>query len=552
MRDYYEILGVPLDASTEQIKRIYRKLALIYHPDTTELDKAHANEKLKELNEAYEVLSDPAKRARYDQRQEQEAARRARPVPPRPELSSARLDFGSLHQGETQTRSLQVNNSGGPIREINFTYSEEGAWFKIAGIEQFSETEPCPLKVEVTADTRSLADGREHQGWIQVSFDGVTARLHLVVRVIAAPETAAPPPVRRSATREIPKWSVALGAVVVLGVVGVLVVPLIIGLPAATPLPALPTALPTQVLLPGRIAFAVYEAGRLTLHTAQADSTDDHSLNVPGWSPDWSPDGTGPVQIAFVSDRSGGSQIYIMDGDGGSLTQLTDMPGVKSAPIWSPIGGQVAFIVSNSGTGVLYAVDAQGTQTQALTEAKTGAVTHFSWSPDGQHFLFDAQQNGERRVYRMRADGAEVQRLTEFDTWQPAWSPNGESVAVSSKGGIYILDKNGTNRLRLTTLQGWAPSWSPDGRRMAFLSDRGMEGQKPELWLMDADGSNQARLTTSGCWGYTWSPDGRWLAYLSGNAESQPPTLQVWTANLETGQQLKLAETSESHISWTQ
>lgn len=65
-KDYYKILGVDRKAKEDEIKRVYRKLALKYHPDHNP-DNAQAEEKFKEINEAYQVLGDPKKRSRYDQ-----------------------------------------------------------------------------------------------------------------------------------------------------------------------------------------------------------------------------------------------------------------------------------------------------------------------------------------------------------------------------------------------------------------------------------------------------------------------------------------------------
>ena len=65
-RDYYEVLGVQKGASAEEIKKAYRKMALKYHPDRNP-DNQEAEEKFKEASEAYEILSDDDKRARYDQ-----------------------------------------------------------------------------------------------------------------------------------------------------------------------------------------------------------------------------------------------------------------------------------------------------------------------------------------------------------------------------------------------------------------------------------------------------------------------------------------------------
>ncbi len=66
-KDYYQILGVPRSATDEEIKKAYRKLAMQYHPDRNPGKEEWANQRFKEINEAYGALGDPQKRKQYDQ-----------------------------------------------------------------------------------------------------------------------------------------------------------------------------------------------------------------------------------------------------------------------------------------------------------------------------------------------------------------------------------------------------------------------------------------------------------------------------------------------------
>jgi DnaJ-class molecular chaperone len=128
--DYYELLDLKRDATEDQIKRAYKKLALKWHPDKNQHQKELAGEKFKEISEAYEILSDPQKRRIYDQRGfaglEEDSSG---PSGPGPGFSP----FFSRMAGGPGVRVVRMS-SGGPGMSENFFRS-----FSSAGPESIFE-----------------------------------------------------------------------------------------------------------------------------------------------------------------------------------------------------------------------------------------------------------------------------------------------------------------------------------------------------------------------------------------------------------------------------
>ena len=257
------------------------------------------------------------------------------------------------------------------------------------------------------------------------------------------------------------------------------------------------------------IAFVSDRDGNADIYVMTADGSDvtrlaNTGLGLNALPPVWSPDGT---RIAFNGTDGIHFGIYLMNADGSGFTLLsTTTYFFLDPPAWSPDGTRIAFVSDRDGNAEIYVVNADGSGLRNLTN-NPSSDNRPAWSPDGTKIDFLSLRDGNQEIYVINADGSGLQRLTTNpdSDLNPAWSPDGSKIAYILSVGcgyrcfphryILVVNADGTGVRQLTnTGRDFSPVWSPDGTKIAFVSAR--DGNS-EIYVMNADGSGLQNLTNS-------------------------------------------------------
>ena len=245
--------------------------------------------------------------------------------------------------------------------------------------------------------------------------------------------------------------------------------------------------------------------------------------------------GGGRGELAFVSERSGIPQIWLIDTETAAVTQLTDLSEGACQPDWSPDGDRIVFTSPCPGSrsqypnASLYILYLKNNVIQSLASSLEGDFDP-AWSPDGQWIAYTTLVNSQRQIAKINLESYVSVRLSDgaFQDFSPAWSPDGEQLVFVRKRGydqIWIMEADGSQPVQFSysgAKMNSNPVWYPEKGLILFSQNLGVEspskqvfgmrisdlGKPEEYPVMPEQYDNYVALYDH----VDVSPDGYWLA----------------------------------------
>ncbi|WP_064092182.1 S9 family peptidase [Rossellomorea aquimaris] len=217
-----------------------------------------------------------------------------------------------------------------------------------------------------------------------------------------------------------------------------------------------------------------------------------------------------------------------------------------SSPRWSPDGKRIAFISNRSGVNQLYVIQYDGGEAEQLTEYRKG-VSNPVWSPCGERIACSIRlEEGEV----IECNEEKEEKLKPFVTSSMKYKTDDRGFHDNCYAQLAIVDVKKKELKRLTNDQHdySMHSWSPDGKYIAFSADLKEEKDfsfQSDLYIFDLENNNQKKVNPGEGYygGASWSYNGRYLAYVGHNREFENATHnKVWLYEMESDQSVCLTE----------
>jgi serine/threonine protein kinase/Tol biopolymer transport system component len=245
------------------------------------------------------------------------------------------------------------------------------------------------------------------------------------------------------------------------------------------------------------------------------------------------PLGGGFGEIVFASNRTGVTQLWVINSDGSGLRRITDMPDGACQPAWSPDGSRLVFISPCERNAEIYQssslfiIDADGNNLTPLPTILGGDYDP-AWAPDGKTIAFTSLRKDNRpQIYFYDLEEEEISALSDdiARDFQPSWSPDGlQLIFVTTRRGPYQIwvSEVGGRFQELFSRSGGDkntyPSWSPDGQAIIFNQSKSNDGV---ITLVGVRFENEEYFEFRLFYNRTpsqdakFSPDGSWIVFES-------------------------------------
>jgi dipeptidyl aminopeptidase/acylaminoacyl peptidase len=222
----------------------------------------------------------------------------------------------------------------------------------------------------------------------------------------------------------------------------------------------------------------------------------------------WDPDGE---RMAFVWERDGVSDLFVMDVASGTIDQITDTPVREFHSQSSPDGNHIAFLEYQGGiddSDALVVIEWSGANRQVLLDGN-GILRSPAWSPDAARIGFSRWMLDDtlRDLAVVRSDGTEPTGIGR-GLAPPAWTLDSEWLlfaALHPDEGLHLVRFDGTDPTPLVSAGRFSQcAWSPDRTLIAVRDNGGVH-------VLDAAGESKTKVADQAA-RFVWSPDGQWIA----------------------------------------
>jgi TolB protein len=255
------------------------------------------------------------------------------------------------------------------------------------------------------------------------------------------------------------------------------------------------------------------------------------------------------TKIAFVSNRDGNDEIYIMDYDGKRQTRVTYNQDIDILPNWSFDREKILYTSYRKGNADLYMFYLYTGKTEVL--ATGGANYSADWSREGDRITYTSTRTGDAEIFIKDMNTRKDKQITftpAIDT-SPCWSPNGREIAFVSNRNetaqVYLMDAEGSNIRRITSegVRHDSPEWSPDGAQIAYTL---VFGGTIDIYIFNLKNNTISKLTEKSGRNEnpTWCPDSRHLIFSSNRSGAY----QLYTVDYDGANLRQLTSTGENKM----